>query len=267
MFPSVTVFGKDFSTYGLCALVGVLVAGIVAVQFAKRRGLDSNNYIISLLIGAAASLLGSHLLYGIVNYKSFIALVTHPELINSFSDFLNGISIVFGGSVFYGGMLFTMLACYISFKKFKMDKNVAMDVLGTVAPLFHGFCRIGCFLGGCCYGIKWAHGFVMHDSLAPDANGVPRFPVQLLEVALNFALFAVLYILLRKGKAKGKITQIYFISYGVIRFCDEFLRGDEYRGFWGPFSTSQWISLFLIIGSVISLLLKSFSKNSKQQEA
>ena len=105
----------------------------------------------------------------------------------------------------------------------------------------------------------------MHDSLAPDANGVTRFPVQLLEVALNFALFALLFVLLCKGKFKGNITKLYFILYGVIRFCDEFLRGDVYRGFWGPFSTSQWIALFTIIGSVVFWIIR-VKKEKKQVE-
>jgi hypothetical protein len=33
----------------------------------------------------------------------------------------------------------------------------------------------------------------------------------------------------------------------VGRFLLEFLRGDIDRGFWGPFSTSQWLSLLVLL--------------------
>ena len=39
---------------------------------------------------------------------------------------------------------------------------------------------------------------------------------------------------------------LYFVLYGILRFVDEFFRGDSIRGIWGPFSTSQYISLFII---------------------
>lgn len=265
MYPSITFIKTELSSYAVCTVIGLLVAGVIAVQFIKRRGINDNNYIISLLIGGVASLLGSHLLYGITNWKYVLYLIAKPELIDSFDTLWDWLGMIFGGSVFYGGMLATMLAAYISFKKFKLDLDTSMDALGAVAPLFHGFCRIGCFLGGCCYGIESSFGFVMHDSPAPDANGVTRFPVQLLEVVLNFALFALLFVLLCKGKFRGNITKLYFIIYGVIRFSDEFLRGDVYRGFWGPFSTSQWIALFTIVGSVIFWIIRA-KKEKKQTE-
>jgi phosphatidylglycerol:prolipoprotein diacylglycerol transferase len=47
--------------------------------------------------------------------------------------------------------------------------------------------------------------------------------------------------------------------YGTVRFFDEFLRGDEYRGILLNLSTSQWISLILIIFAII-ILIKNKSK-------
>ena len=49
---------------------------------------------------------------------------------------------------------------------------------------------------------------------------------------------------------------LYLIAYPVCRFGLEYLRGDAYRGFVGPFSTSQFISLLLIVFSGLSLLVK-----------
>ena len=52
----------------------------------------------------------------------------------------------------------------------------------------------------------------------------------------------------------GQVFCAYLLSYGVLRFCVEFVRGDASRGFVldGLFSTSQAISLVLICVALVS---------------
>ena len=56
------------------------------------------------------------------------------------------------------------------------------------------------------------------------------------------------------------LLEVYLASYAVFRFVLEFWRADDIRGIFGPFSTSQWISLaillFLIIKTVGARLRK-----------
>ena len=79
-----------------------------------------------------------------------------------------------------------------------------------------------------------------------------RFPVQLVEAGCNLILFAILFLLYDKNKISEKNTfKVYLFSYAIIRFLSEFLRGDEYRGFVGLLSTSQFISVLIIIGLII----------------
>ena len=47
----------------------------------------------------------------------------------------------------------------------------------------------------------------------------------------------------RRAKAPGKTLAAYLLLYAPVRFVLEFLRGDPARGFFGPLSTSQWLSL------------------------
>ena len=84
---------------------------------------------------------------------------------------------------------------------------------------------------------------------------MPRVPIQLIEAACNLVLFCVLLALFLRGVGRRRLIAVYGISYGVIRFVDEFWRGDEYRGFLGPLSTSQWISLAVIAASVALLVV------------
>ena len=107
-------------------------------------------------------------------------------------------------------------------------------------PLFHGFGRIGCFMAGCCYGVKLATPAELFGIFTLD-----RLPVQLIEAGFEFLLFAVL-LFCEKKQAKTDTLQIYLITYAIFRFCIEFFRGDAIRGIFLGFSTAQWVSLAII---------------------
>lgn len=93
-------------------------------------------------------------------------------------------------------------------------------------------------------------GITYHRSIIESANEVRRFPVHLLESSLNLLLSLFLFWLLLKKILKGKLILVYLTTYPIIRFCDEFLRGDKIRGFVGLFSTSQFISLLILCVTV-----------------
>ena len=61
----------------------------------------------------------------------------------------------------------------------------------------------------------------------------------------EFILFIVLFILSKKNRDID-LLRIYLVIYAVIRFADEFLRGDKIRGIYGGVSTAQWISLIIL---------------------
>lgn len=245
------------------AIVGAFVAGIIACRAAKKRGYDDNDMIIVLLCSAAGVLIGGHILYGITNIKYFPALLRAESII----QFFQFVGVIFGGSVFYGGLIGGTIAAVITIRIKKLPLAGFADIITVCIPAFHAFARIGCFLSGCCYGIESEFGFTAHgNTLVPDVNDVSRFPVQLLEAALNFLLFALLIFLYRKISGKGgffdgKLIFIYLICYSIIRFGDEFLRGDAIRGFvFGVLSTSQFISIILFIGSVAVLCIAKIRK-------
>ncbi len=262
MYPMINLFGKELSTYMLCSLVGIFIAGIYICRNAKKRGHDDNNFIVLLLISAIGVFLGGHLLFAITNIRGIALLLTNwSRYVTSFNDLINCLGIIFGGSVFYGGLLGGLLAGFIYCKKKKFDLREYSDICAPGIPLFHTFGRIGCFLGGCCYGIESEFGYTIHgNELLPMVNDVNRFPVQLMEATLNFGLFLLLHYFLKKDKFKGRLLAIYLLLYSIIRFFDEFLRGDTYRGFLFGLSTSQIISILLFVGSIIYLIIFNVKK-------
>lgn len=252
MLPYFDIFGMKLSSYAVFVLIGVLTSGFVVCRTAKKRGHDDNDYIVFMLISAIGVFIGGHILYGVTQMTAFWEVVTHwGKYIKSIGDFIAIFSYIFGGSVFYGGLLGGIAAGLIYGKIKRLDLLEYSDILAPAVPLFHCFGRIGCFFGGCCYGIE-CHGcgITIHgNTVNPSVNDVERFPVQLLEAALNLGLFFLLYYLLNKGKLKGGLFALYLGLYSVIRFLDEFLRGDAYRGFFLGLSTSQVISIILFLFS------------------
>ena len=250
MIPNIHFLGKVFNIYQIMTLVGIFTAGPYAMWAAKRRGKDNNDMLVLLLISAIGVFLGMHLLYGITNLPLLIRII-RLQLVTDFRSFLDAVITVFGGSVFYGGLLGGMAAGAIYIHKKSWDLSQWADLVTPAIPLFHFFGRIGCFLGGCCYGLSCSVGFVYHYSPVPGANDVRRFPIQLVEAGCNFLLFLILDRLLRKNRCQGHLMPIYLTCYSILRFLLEFFRGDQIRGFLWGLSTSQWISLLILAGVAI----------------
>ena len=256
MFPFIVIFGKKISMYMIMSVIGILTSGYVACRLTKKRGYDDNQMIVLLLIAAIGVFFGGHILFGITNINKLYLFIIHIGNTPDIKTFFLALADIFGGSVFYGGLIGGMIAGFIYIKKKKLPVKIFVDIATIIIPLFHFFGRIGCFLVGCCYGVESHIGFTYHHSIVESANHVNRFPIQLLEASYNIILFCLLLYLYNRHKLKGKLLGLYLILYPVGRFIFEFFRGDEYRGFLFGLSTSQIISLLLLIFGIFLLFRK-----------
>ena len=247
VFPYFELFGRTIGLYPIMALIGAFAAGLYTIREGKKQGLDSNDTIEALLVICAGVLVGGHLLYALTNAWRFPAFFANLYQLQSFEDFINAILPIFGGAVFYGGLFGGLLAGLIYGRRKRLDAKAYADIMASSAPLFHAFGRIGCFLGGCCYGIESRVGFTFRRALIPEANFVQRFPVQLLEALFNVALFFVFRRILSRDILRGHLFALYLLAYAAGRFLLEFLRGDAIRGALFGVSASQWISAVVII--------------------
>ncbi len=263
MFPYFELFGRVIGLYPIMALIGAFAAGLYTIREGKKRGLDANDTIEALLIICVGILVGGHLLYALTNAARFPAFFANLDQIRSFEDFINAITPILGGQVFYGGLFGGLAAGVIYGRRKKLNARLYSDILASAAPLFHAFGRIGCFLGGCCYGVESSVGFTFRRALIPEANFVSRFPVQLLEALFNFALCFMFNRLLQKGALRGHLFALYLFVYACGRFLLEFLRGDALRGAFLGVSTSQWISAIVILSAALYFIkFKPFSKKA-----
>ena len=62
---------------------------------------------------------------------------------------------LFGGLVFYGGLIGAFLGIFCYCKQYHLSYVPYMDVFAPLIPFVHGIGRIGCFCSGCCYGIEY----------------------------------------------------------------------------------------------------------------
>lgn len=110
------------SSYAVFVLIGVLTSGFVVCRTAKKRGHDDNDYIVFMLISAIGVFIGGHILYGVTQMTAFWEVVTHwGKYIKSIGDFIAIFSYIFGGSVFYGGLLGGIAAGLIYGKIKRLD--------------------------------------------------------------------------------------------------------------------------------------------------
>lgn len=257
MIPSFQLFGRTITIYTVFVLVGVLGTLFATYRLAKKNALDEIETLYMTLIAFAAAAIGGTLLYGLTNIQLLITLLRNLNKVESFGQLIQYLGAIFGGSVFYGGLIGMLLTALLYVHKKRLSARY-LDAAACAIPLFHAIGRIGCFLGGCCFGVESEFGFVYHHSPVAEANGVRRLPVQLFEAAFNFLLCWMLYRLFRKKKWAGWLLHLYLLAYPVFRFVIEFFRGDAYRGFLWGLSTSQWISLLLLVvnGAVFALRVR-----------
>jgi prolipoprotein diacylglyceryltransferase len=133
---------------------------------------------------------------------------------------------------------------------------------------------VGCFLNGCCYGLRpdtWGLSFPsahhppvflqqVRDGLIKidRPSTLPVLPTQLFSAAANLGILCVLLWLERKSRFAGFLFWAFILLYSLARGGIEFLRyhdpGEMLPAFY-PLSLSQVISVGFILSSLFMLLI------------
>ncbi|MBI3098937.1 MAG: prolipoprotein diacylglyceryl transferase, partial [Planctomycetes bacterium] len=239
MHPIFLDFGAfKLPTYGAVLLVACVVGGFVATRLAKRAGIDPRTMFDLCLIMGIGAYLGTRVFFLATEWDAFRE---HPiELLTANK-----------GVVFYGAVLGAIPPMAWGAIRWKLPVWTLLDCFAPALALLHSIGRIGCYLGGCCYGKPCPNG-VIFPALGDET---PRYPTQLYESgfeAFNFALLLYLWFVRRRP---GQVWWTYLVLYGTGRFWLESLRGDD-RGpeFLGGYSISQMLSAPFVVIGLIALL-------------
>ena len=250
MHPFIYIGPLRLASYGTMILIGI-ACGIVLLRFrAKRRDFSFEHALYALIYGAIGLALGAKLFYLAQALPSIVSnwdmFAAQPKLL---------LDLVTSGFVFYGGLFGALAGVLIYARQYRLSFLALLELLTPAIPLIHAFGRIGCFLAGCCFGIEYDGPFcVTFTSTDIAPLNIPLFPVQLMESALLFMLAAFLLIYDARAKKPRCLIGWYLLLYGMIRMVTELFRGDEIRGIFLLFSTSQWISILMIVVAIVLLV-------------
>lgn len=227
-------------SYSILAAIGAVAVLIFLFFRTDQYGVKFSDYLFMFLVC---------LLFGAIGSRVVFVISRIPWLVLNFSIDNLLLTVVGGGFVYYGGLFGVLLGIWLYCKVMKIDTSSVLNMVAPAVPLFHIFGRIGCFLSGCCYGFKLPAAFTVGGMV------IDRFPTQIVEAVFNLFLFFAIY-LLQKLFGKVKWMRVYLMNYAIFRFVIEFTRGDELRGFFFGLSTSQIISVMVLIGCVISFFYR-----------
>ncbi len=252
MCPSFRILGIVIPSYGAMAALGGL-AGISYIYWrCQKFGLKRDDGVYIFVMGIVGALIGAKVFYLLTVLPELIADL--PLLKSNFPVFVE--KYVSGGLVFYGGLIGGVITAFWCAKAYRVRLRDCYPVLLPATAVLAGFGRIGCFLTGCCYGKETDSIFaVTFHCSAYAPNGIPLIPTQLIEAGFDFILFFLLILLMKNKTFRLFSLDIYLGAYALFRFFLEFLRGDLARGVWLGLSTSQWISIAVIIAVLGKTLL------------
>jgi phosphatidylglycerol:prolipoprotein diacylglycerol transferase len=252
--PFFHVLSYEIPAFAVMMFTAALVSFLLVYLLTRNTPLkqDASNYFFFTLAGALG---GAYLLNVALTLPASLSrwdvLIKRYPLTEALSLLIQSVS----GLVFYGGLIGGGLMMLLYSRMFKTPLLPYLDVFAAVAPVTHAIGRVGCFLSGCCYGVPLPNSHPLSviypaESLSAP-SGVPLFAAPLVEAGINLLLAVGLLVYKKRRRPKAGMTAaVYICCYAVIRFVLEFWRGDLVRGVWWGVSTSQIISVGLLVVGV-----------------
>lgn len=209
--------------YGFFLILGLLIFTYFFLSRARvGLGQSYEDLMAIVLWGVGAAVVGARLAYVLENPNIF------TQGLASLCDVqTGGLSVI--GSLFAVPIVLIARARANNIEVLKL-----LDVVSLYVPILDAFGRLGCLVGGCCFGFPYKAWFSIKylNSCVAAPCGVLLFPAQFLTVVLFVALFLILYALMRHfgsldQRPTGLLTAVYLMGAAFIRFGVDFIRGDR----------------------------------------
>lgn len=231
--------------YSLMIALGIATAIGVSLREARRKGLHPD--IISALTGWAV-------IGGIVGARAL-------HVLDRFDDYRRNPAAAFniaqGGLAIFGAVLGGAVATWLFARRHSLSFAVLADTLAPGLVLAQAIGRLGCVVNGDAWGVPtnlpWAFVYTNPNAFIPASLlGVPTHPYPLYDMALNLALFGLLWWLRTRLRPAGALFLIYLALYAVGRFGLTFIR-QERVWFWG-LQEAQVLALLALSGAALLLI-------------
>jgi phosphatidylglycerol:prolipoprotein diacylglycerol transferase len=237
MYPVLFRVG-DISVHAYGVLLALaFAAGIFGLaRTARQAGLPEEKMLDMSLMIMVASVIGSRLLYILIEWPVFVA------------DPLAVFAVQSGGLSFHGGLAAGVLTGLWYTHRHRLPQGKVADLVAPLVALGYAIVRIGCLLNGCCFGrpaeVPWA---------LPAAYLDPtlRHPTQLYASAAAFLIFLILLYRRKRTRFHGQLFLEFIVYYSVYRFLSEFYR--ETDVFLGALTLGQATSLVVAAGAFVAI--------------
>lgn len=193
--------------------------------------------------------------YGLILYILLGTLfgAKYFTLLTNFNKFKDNIDFKKIGLSSYGAIIGILILLIIFAKQYKKNfKDLINNILPAI-PLMYGISKIGCFLAGCCYGIKYNGplSITYKYSLSAPKN-ISLLPIQIIETIT----FILIYLYISKKKKENKnIIGITLLLCGLSKFLLDYLRMNHIDKI---LTVNQIVSIpFIIIGLILYFKEKS----------
>ena len=219
----------ELPVYNVCAGAGLAVA-LAWYDRRVRRGLGG--------LAGHVSDRAIYLVLGVVAF-AFLGAVLYDRAAGVSRGPLFPIS----GLAFYGGLLGGGLAFVAGALLLRLPLLRLADCIAPPLALGHAIGRVGCLLGGCCFGRHVEEGGLL------DRLGLERIPVQAFE-SLGLVALAVVVAWAPLRRAGDRVL-LYLTGYALLRSVLELWRDDvrgELLGLGSWLSPAQVTSLAILLG-------------------
>ena len=299
MLPTLAeIFGEPIPAYFTLLLVGFAVATWLCARLAKREGIDPNTFIDLGLFSVIFGVLGARALHVLADgyFWDYVHLCTDPTQVAwqitpaqcgeaegawdsvrevcqpTERDCFAWAAFWRGGLAYYGGLIAAAIFGVWFLRRESVPMRQGADIAGIGICVGLVFGRIGCFLGGCCFGVHTDHPFGLRfpsfspasesqwrEGLlsAPSLESLPVHPTQLYEAIGCLAIVAFLLWLRPRKRFQGQVILAFIALYAILRFVLEFWRADE-RGEFLGLSTSQALGIAAV--ALVAILWTRWSK-------
>jgi phosphatidylglycerol:prolipoprotein diacylglycerol transferase len=236
--PYIHLGPLDIAWHGLMTAIGILIAGLIAMRYARARGLDADPLFSAIFWAVVAGVLGARALFLLENDAE--ALLAPAEWIGS-----QGFSV-------YGGMIAGGTAAALFFRHRHLGLGY-LDALAAGFPFGMAVGRIGDLINGEHYGgpsdLPWAIRYA-HPAAEVPSGQIAYHPGGLYEIVLALGIAVVVGLVYRSLRRPGQLLFLVIGLYAIGRFAMFFYRVDSEPLMLG-LDTSQWISLAIAALSAV----------------
>ncbi len=212
-------------SYGMMVAIAFLLGIFIAKLEAIRKNIKPDimyDFSFYLIVG---SIIGARIYY--IFFFDLKGFLNDP--VSIFKVWQGGLSI-------HGGILGGVVTGLIFSKIRKISFWKLADLISPSIILGQAIGRIGCFLNGCCFGIK-------------------NHPTQIYEFILDFIGFLLLWNLRKKVTFEGGLFLLYLMMYSVIRIIVTQFRADNLY-LWDTGLTLAGLTSIIIFITGMALFIK-----------